>query len=301
MRELTLSSRQSQRTMPSDDPGPPRRDVRVLIVDDSGPFRVAARELLVRRGYLVIGEASSTGEAIEAIDNQPPDAVLLDVRLRDESGSVVAAYLRARYPGSGGPARIRRRRRRQVPLGWGQRSARPGLCRSPTWRSLTSPITGRRRPVATADQRPLRQPGRDPDERPCASPAATADQRPRPAKAPPRSGVSARSEDLCLLRGELIVVEHALLVKLSELAQALGGFAGDEPAARASRSAPGCTHPAGPGRRPAPVVPPAGAGCACPWRRRRLRQRQHVAGVDVVKVACRPPTVPRRAPNQAQP
>jgi two-component system, chemotaxis family, chemotaxis protein CheY len=98
MRELTLSSRQSQRTMPSDDPGPPRRDVRVLIVDDSGPFRVAARELLVRRGYLVIGEASSTGEAIEAIDNQPPDAVLLDVRLRDESGSVVAAYLRARYP-----------------------------------------------------------------------------------------------------------------------------------------------------------------------------------------------------------
>jgi DNA-binding NarL/FixJ family response regulator len=69
-----------------------------LIVDDSGPFRIAARELLEHRGYLVIGEASSTREAIEAIDSQPPDAVLLDVRLQDDCGSVVAAYTRARYP-----------------------------------------------------------------------------------------------------------------------------------------------------------------------------------------------------------
>ena len=98
MRELTLSSRQAQRTKPVDVLGSPRREVRVLIVDDSGPFRAAARELLVHRGYVVIGEASSAAEAIDAIDNQPPDAVLLDVRLRDESGSVVAAYLRSRYP-----------------------------------------------------------------------------------------------------------------------------------------------------------------------------------------------------------
>ena len=94
MREVTFS----RRTMPADDPGPPRQDVRVLIVDDSGPFRAAARELLEHRGYLVIGEASSVREAIEAIDDQPPDAVLLDVRLDDECGSVVAAHVRARYP-----------------------------------------------------------------------------------------------------------------------------------------------------------------------------------------------------------
>ena len=50
------------------------------------------------RGYLVIGEAGSAGEAIDAIDSQPPDAVLLDVRLADASGGVVAAYLRVRYP-----------------------------------------------------------------------------------------------------------------------------------------------------------------------------------------------------------
>jgi DNA-binding NarL/FixJ family response regulator len=69
-----------------------------LIVDDSGPFRLAARELLENRGYLVIGEAGSAREAIQAIDTQPPDAVLLDLRLKDESGVTVAAYLRARYP-----------------------------------------------------------------------------------------------------------------------------------------------------------------------------------------------------------
>jgi CheY-like chemotaxis protein len=70
----------------------------VLIVDDSGQFRITARELLESRGYLVTGEAASASEALMAIDTHPPDAVLLDVRLGEESGAVVAAYLRARYP-----------------------------------------------------------------------------------------------------------------------------------------------------------------------------------------------------------
>jgi DNA-binding NarL/FixJ family response regulator len=84
--------------MPADGPGSPRREVRVLIVDDSHHFREAARELLEHRGYHVIGEAACAAEAIAVIDSQPPDAVLLDVRLGEESGGHVAAYLRARYP-----------------------------------------------------------------------------------------------------------------------------------------------------------------------------------------------------------
>jgi CheY-like chemotaxis protein len=77
---------------------PPRSDLRVLIVDDSGQFRITARELLESRGYIVIGEAASASEALKEIDAHPPDAVLLDVRLGEESGAVVAAYLRTRYP-----------------------------------------------------------------------------------------------------------------------------------------------------------------------------------------------------------
>ena len=38
--------------------------VRVLVVDDSAPFRTAARELLRRRGYVVVGEAGNAAEAI---------------------------------------------------------------------------------------------------------------------------------------------------------------------------------------------------------------------------------------------
>jgi two-component system chemotaxis response regulator CheY len=84
--------------MPRVVPGPSHRDVRVLIVHDSRAFRAVARELLERRGYHVIGEAGSACEAIDAIDDHPPDAVLLDVGLQDGSGRAVAAYLRTRYP-----------------------------------------------------------------------------------------------------------------------------------------------------------------------------------------------------------
>jgi|SRR5579863_211113 len=98
MSELTSSPyRLSARTMPTGSPSP-RRDVRVLIVDDSGKFRTTARELLEHRGYLVAGEAASVSEALTAIDAHPPDAVLLDVRLGEESGAIVAAHLQARYP-----------------------------------------------------------------------------------------------------------------------------------------------------------------------------------------------------------
>ena len=40
--------------------------VSVLIVDDSAPFRRAARELLRRRGYVVVGEAGCATAATTA-------------------------------------------------------------------------------------------------------------------------------------------------------------------------------------------------------------------------------------------
>jgi CheY-like chemotaxis protein len=58
----------------------------VLIVDDSAPFRQAARELLERRGYRVVGEADSAAAGLAAVERVKPDAVLLDVRLPDGSG-----------------------------------------------------------------------------------------------------------------------------------------------------------------------------------------------------------------------
>ena len=70
-----------------------RERMRVLIVDDSGPFRGAARRLLERRGYQVVGEADSAAAGFNAVERLKPDAVLLDVRLPDGSGLDLCALL----------------------------------------------------------------------------------------------------------------------------------------------------------------------------------------------------------------
>ena len=64
--------------------------VRVLIVDDQPSFRELAREVLHRRGYTVVGEAGCSATAVAAALRLQPDAVLLDMRLGDESGFEVA-------------------------------------------------------------------------------------------------------------------------------------------------------------------------------------------------------------------
>jgi DNA-binding NarL/FixJ family response regulator len=72
----------------------PLRVLRVLIVDDSPGFRLAARELLSRRGYAVVGEAECRASALDAVARLRPDAVLLDVNLGADSGFDVARALR---------------------------------------------------------------------------------------------------------------------------------------------------------------------------------------------------------------
>ena len=79
-------------------PGPAKL-VRVLVVDDSRPFRRAARELLARRGYVVVGEAETAEKAIEATERMTPDAILLDVHLAGACGFELTASLIEIRPG----------------------------------------------------------------------------------------------------------------------------------------------------------------------------------------------------------
>jgi CheY-like chemotaxis protein len=74
------------------------RPARVLIVDDAAPFRQAVRELLERRGYVVVGEAASAASALAEAARVRPDAVLLNVHLRDGSGLDVCTTLCSSRP-----------------------------------------------------------------------------------------------------------------------------------------------------------------------------------------------------------
>jgi DNA-binding NarL/FixJ family response regulator len=67
----------------------------LLIVDDHTSFRAAARKLLERHGYRVVGEAGDGDAALEAVRELRPDVVLLDVQMPGIDGFEVAAQLNA--------------------------------------------------------------------------------------------------------------------------------------------------------------------------------------------------------------
>jgi DNA-binding NarL/FixJ family response regulator len=60
--------------------------LKLLLVDDSTHFLGAARALLEREGFLVVGVASTIAEALRRYDELDPDVTLVDIDLGDESG-----------------------------------------------------------------------------------------------------------------------------------------------------------------------------------------------------------------------
>jgi DNA-binding NarL/FixJ family response regulator len=84
--------------------------VRVLIVDDQAPFRVAARFVVeATEGFEVIGEVETGEDAVARAVDLHPDLVLMDVnlpgidgleatrRIRRESGGGVTVLLLSTY------------------------------------------------------------------------------------------------------------------------------------------------------------------------------------------------------------
>jgi CheY-like chemotaxis protein len=70
-------------------------NVRCVIVDDNRAFLEAARTLLEREGLTVAAVASTSAEAVRAVEAFRPDIVLVDVSLGDESGFDVARRIDA--------------------------------------------------------------------------------------------------------------------------------------------------------------------------------------------------------------
>ena len=67
--------------------------VQCLIVDDNGDFLAAARTLLEQEGLTIVGEASTSADALRKAELLRPDVVLVDVSLGEESGLELARRL----------------------------------------------------------------------------------------------------------------------------------------------------------------------------------------------------------------
>ena len=67
----------------------------VLIVDDHAAFRGAARDVLSRSGFDVVGEAADGEDALRAATRFEPEVVVLDVQLPGINGFEVSRRLLA--------------------------------------------------------------------------------------------------------------------------------------------------------------------------------------------------------------
>jgi DNA-binding NarL/FixJ family response regulator/class 3 adenylate cyclase len=82
-------------------PLPETTPIRVIVADDATLIRSGLIRLLTESGFEVIAEADDYQSLIYAIDRDPPDLVITDIRMppdhRDE-GLKAAAYVKATYP-----------------------------------------------------------------------------------------------------------------------------------------------------------------------------------------------------------
>jgi DNA-binding NarL/FixJ family response regulator len=61
--------------------------IRVVIIDEQGLFRAGVKSLMNEcRGIEVIGEAGSKTEAVDLVEREQPDIILLDIKMNGESG-----------------------------------------------------------------------------------------------------------------------------------------------------------------------------------------------------------------------
>jgi two-component system response regulator NreC len=67
---------------------------RLLLVDDHAIVRSGVRRLLTDAGFDVVAEASSASEALTMARRETPDAIVLDIGLRDRSGLEILPQLR---------------------------------------------------------------------------------------------------------------------------------------------------------------------------------------------------------------
>jgi len=78
--------------------GPQHSGTRVFLVDDHGVMRMGLRQLLVRRGFEVSGEAETAADALTRISAIRPDVALIDLSLGRDDGLALLEQLSFAVP-----------------------------------------------------------------------------------------------------------------------------------------------------------------------------------------------------------
>jgi DNA-binding NarL/FixJ family response regulator len=87
---------------PSGDAGAETRKdrIRVLLADDEPRARQSLRALLTTQPQVwLVGEATNGKEALDRLEQDRPDVVLLDVRMPELDGLEATRQIKARWPG----------------------------------------------------------------------------------------------------------------------------------------------------------------------------------------------------------
>ncbi len=71
---------------------------KILISDDSAQMRMILKEILVRGGYEVIGEAENGKEAVEMYNHHKPDVVILDLSMPQMDGIDALKAIKELHP-----------------------------------------------------------------------------------------------------------------------------------------------------------------------------------------------------------
>jgi two-component system chemotaxis response regulator CheY len=71
---------------------------RVLIVDDAAFMRNMIRDILVKNGFEVVGEAGNGNEALRLYEELKPDLVTMDIVMPMKSGIEATREICAKYP-----------------------------------------------------------------------------------------------------------------------------------------------------------------------------------------------------------
>ncbi|MEL3957233.1 response regulator [Caldifermentibacillus hisashii] len=71
---------------------------RILIVDDAAFMRMMIKDILVKNGFEVVGEASDGAQAVEKFKELNPDLVTLDITMPEVDGIAALKQIRAIDP-----------------------------------------------------------------------------------------------------------------------------------------------------------------------------------------------------------